>query len=272
MAHVHHEPRRFQGHPWGWSLFNVQSEFSSFAKKGWASNDWSTPPGGAEGTEGPELALNISANMERLTTAAERMAFPARKRMIDEINAMLPEARKIDTPTTGPTPRAPSAHDPRAVQGGPWMPTPATSPNPTCGPSPKPARTSSSASRAPQPRWMGKLAGPRPGPEPHRRVADRPGQAGTGVEEMSRRNELEFEKWRSAIWGGPHSPRARRHRPPVVKTGMDFSLVQVRQDSPSIVRERTVVEHAIMDPDAASAIRGSSRAGGLPPVERRGPE
>ena len=35
--------------------------------------------------------------------------------------------------------------------------------------------------------------------------------------------------------------------------------MQVRQDSPSIVRERTVVEHAIMDPDAASAIKGSSR-------------
>ena len=83
----------------GRSLFNVQSEFSSFAKKGMGFLERlvNTPLEVLRGTEGPELALNISANMERLTTAAERMAFPARKRMIDEINAMLPEAHKIDT-------------------------------------------------------------------------------------------------------------------------------------------------------------------------------
>lgn len=243
----------------GRSLFNVQSEFSSFAKKGMGFLERlvNTPLEVLRGTEGPELALNISANMERLTTAAERMAFPARKRMIDEINAMLPEARKIDT------------LDYRAYAEG--------SPQRTILEQFKVALDAHSRNlsepnmravaearenlffrlRDPStPDGWGNWQGLDQVQSPTGELLTAQGKR-DWVEEMSRRNELEFEKWRSAIWEDPtltkgqKASAARREN-----WDADFSLVQVRQDSPSIVRERTVVEHAIMDPDAASALKG----------------
>ena len=127
VAHVHHEPVGSKAIRGGRSPSTSSPSSAPSPRRGWvSSNDWSTPPGGAEGYGGTRACPQHQREHGAVDDGgrADGVPRPQADDRRDQRDAPPRPARSTPS-TTGPTPRALLLlHDPRAVQGGPGCPLP----------------------------------------------------------------------------------------------------------------------------------------------------